>query len=86
VQSFFGNLEVILGSLGYLALFFFGEWVGAAFLWKTVASKWSMEKFCGVLWAIVTRVIPVSRRLTNISICLWVLMMRRLAMARLKRR
>jgi phosphatidylinositol glycan class W len=72
----FGNREGLLGSFGYLALFFFGEWVGAAFLWKTVASKWSMEKLCGVLWAVlavVTRVIPVSRRSTNISFCLWAL-------------
>jgi phosphatidylinositol glycan class W len=76
----FANREGILGSLGYLALFFYGEWVGAAFLWKTtgttIVGKWSMERFGAVLWgvlALLTRVVPVSRRSTNASFCVWAL-------------
>ena len=82
-DTFYANREGILGCFGYLSLYFLGEWIGASYLWNTttnsiVSSSRSLELLCVGGWsllAILTNLldIPVSRRSTNASFCLWCL-------------
>jgi phosphatidylinositol glycan class W len=76
------NREGILGSIGYLALYFFGEWVGAVYLWKPAQPSQSLQpqpslwKLAAGLWILLWAVtqllgLPVSRRSTNAPFCLW---------------
>ena len=79
---FAANREGILGCVGYLSLFFFGEWTGfehiwntnksdqsstsSGWLWKTSLILWTM--LAGLYWGLG---IPVSRRSTNLPFCIW---------------
>lgn len=78
------NREGILGCLGYLSLYLFGEWVGYQYLWmdhhqsgkSSPSSSSSLMTLAGFLWLVLlvtTNVlsIKVSRRSTNLSFCTW---------------
>ncbi|KAL3929758.1 MAG: hypothetical protein SGBAC_012071 [Bacillariaceae sp.] len=65
------NREGIFGCLGYLSLFFIGEYIGRDFLWKRKSlSKPSVG--LALLFLAASQVIDVSRRSTNLTFCLWV--------------
>lgn len=65
------NREGIFGCLGYLSLFFIGEYIGRDFLWKRKSlSKPSVG--LALLFLASSQVINVSRRSTNLTFCLWV--------------
>lgn len=64
------NREGILGCLGYLSLFFIGEYVGRNFLWKH-QSLWKPTAGLSLLFLVSSQVITVSRRSTNLTFCLW---------------
>lgn len=79
---FAANREGILGCLGYLSLFFLGEWVGYQHLWndnvsgKERSHQSRLWKTTAVLWINLVLLhwgldIPVSRRSTNLSFCVW---------------
>jgi glucosaminylphosphatidylinositol acyltransferase len=76
------NREGILGCVGYLSLFFFGEWVGYEHVWNSnkvgqssSSSGW-LWKIAMILWTLLAGLywgldIPVSRRSTNLPFCIW---------------
>lgn len=74
------NREGILGCLGYLSLYFIGEWIGCHWIWKSSATSIQKKHGLGLLALILWMIhvvlvdglhIPVSRRSTNLSFCLW---------------
>ena len=78
------NREGILGCLGYLSLYFMGEWVGHQYLWKPQQLQLQQEQqglgalfqLSLFLWLIMGILhwglnIPISRRSTNAAFCLW---------------
>jgi phosphatidylinositol glycan class W len=70
IPFFAANREGILGCIGYLSLYFMGEYVGLEFLWK----RESLWKLTAIVWAMfgsLAQTVSVSRRSTNASFCLW---------------
>lgn len=70
IDFFAANREGILGCVGYLSLYFIGEYVGHSFLW-TGASLWKVAIGLGATFAGLAHFLPVSRRSTNAPFCLW---------------
>eukprot|EP00980_Cylindrotheca_fusiformis_P005882 scaffold1233_cov111-Cylindrotheca_fusiformis.AAC.8 len=71
VEFVAANREGILGGIGYLSLYFIGEYVGRCFLWKG-RSLWTVAAGLGVAFVGSAQFLPVSRRSTNAPFCLWV--------------
>jgi glucosaminylphosphatidylinositol acyltransferase len=72
---FAANREGILGCLGYLSLYFVGEWVGYKHVWRSYSSSW-LWALAVLLWTLLACIywglgIPVSRRSTNLPFCIW---------------
>jgi phosphatidylinositol glycan class W len=76
---FVANREGILGCLGYLSLYFLGEWIGGEYLWRTASSDDNQGGLFRVsigLWIVLAFLhlglgIPISRRSTNAAFCIW---------------
>jgi glucosaminylphosphatidylinositol acyltransferase len=74
------NREGILGCVGYLAVYLLGEAVAFYGLWNGKSQENNMTNlllFSGVLWVLHWIMtdgvgIPVSRRSTNASFCIWI--------------
>jgi phosphatidylinositol glycan class W len=64
------NREGILGSIGYLSIYFIGEYVGHDFLWRN-ASLWNVTIGLCATFLGFAQFLPVSRRSTNAPFCLW---------------
>mmetsp|Transcript_12642 Transcript_12642/g.30190 ORF Transcript_12642/g.30190 Transcript_12642/m.30190 type:complete len:514 (+) Transcript_12642:85-1626(+) len=66
------NREGIFGCLGYLSLYFIGEYIGRDFLWKR-KPLWKPTIVLVMLFLVSSQVvaITVSRRSTNLTFCLW---------------
>jgi phosphatidylinositol glycan class W len=67
------NREGVLGCIGYLAVYLLGETIGHRFLW---GSNKGLVGLTTMLWAVLLLLvhglqIPVSRRSTNASFCVW---------------
>jgi len=85
MKFFYANREGILGCIGYSFLHAFGEWVGQnyVFVVKTTTttttnqqSTWPLARITAVSWIALLALdkilaIPVSRRTTNLSFCMW---------------
>lgn len=68
------NREGIFGCLGYLSLYFVGEYVGRDFLWNQKSlSLWKPTIGLSMLFLAFSQLgsIPASRRSTNLTFCLW---------------
>ncbi|KAL3919502.1 MAG: hypothetical protein SGILL_003722 [Bacillariaceae sp.] len=79
-QFFVANREGILGCIGYLCLYYAGEWVGYHWLWKRdhILSSMTLGHLAVYLWVfhlglVYILDIPVSRRSTNLGFCSWAL-------------
>jgi phosphatidylinositol glycan class W len=77
---FAANREGILGCIGYIALYLASHYIGCVCLWNaTNDSKQRRNLLFGttallwVLHAALSSIIPVSRRSTNITFCVWTL-------------
>ncbi|CAJ1944237.1 unnamed protein product [Cylindrotheca closterium] len=65
------NREGIFGCLGYLSLYFIGEYVGRDFLWIR-KSLWQPTIGLSLLFLFSSQMVAtVSRRSTNMTFCLW---------------
>jgi glucosaminylphosphatidylinositol acyltransferase len=75
-QFFLANREGMLGCLGYVSLYYIGEWVGFYFLWNETNMERDLGLLAATLWAFHLGLvhlfqIPVSRRSTNLGFCSW---------------
>ncbi len=70
---FAANREGILGCLGYLSLFFWGEWIGHEYLWKQTDGLLQISILLWIVLGIFHTFlnIPISRRSTNATFCIW---------------
>jgi glucosaminylphosphatidylinositol acyltransferase len=77
---FVANREGVLGCIGYLFLFLASEYIAFAYLWSTKTRSGQAQLWIVALslWALLFFLvqslgIPVSRRSTNASFCVWTL-------------
>jgi glucosaminylphosphatidylinositol acyltransferase len=77
---FVANREGVMGCIGYLSLFLSSEYIAFAYLWstKTRSGRAQLWTVALSLWALLSFLvqslgIPVSRRSTNASFCVWTL-------------
>jgi phosphatidylinositol glycan class W len=70
---FVANREGILGCLGYTSLYLASEFLSHHFFWKDKRLL-EVTVVLGLLWNLLTYLgVPVSRRTTNASFCVWTL-------------
>ncbi|GAX18334.1 phosphatidylinositol glycan, class W [Fistulifera solaris] len=70
---FVANREGILGCLGYTSLYLASEFLAHHFFWKNKRLL-EVTVVLGLLWSLLAYLgVPVSRRTTNASYCVWVL-------------
>ncbi|GAX16643.1 phosphatidylinositol glycan, class W [Fistulifera solaris] len=70
---FVANREGILGCLGYTSLYLATEYLSHHFFWKKKRLL-EVTVVLGLLWRLLTYLgVPVSRRTTNASFCVWTL-------------
>ena len=74
------NREGILGVVGYLVIFLLGEQIATKCIWKTQGLDRGKKLYgvAALLWTVLAVLIqvleiPVSRRSTNASFCVWTL-------------
>lgn len=85
---FVANREGLLGCVGYTALYLFSEWIGYQYLWRSNESTGTSELspyhrllipavMCFGTWQILEHFmgVIVSRRTTNATFAMWVLLL-----------
>jgi glucosaminylphosphatidylinositol acyltransferase len=78
------NREGILGCIGYGSLFFVSEWVASVAIWTHRVNLWSVVSVLGLVWWMLDHAaigINVSRRSTNVTFCVWALLVNTLQLA-----
>ena len=72
---FVANREGILGCVGYVSLFLVSEWLGSLILWRKSPIPRGLASLVSILgWtALVQWGSVVSRRTTNATFCVWIL-------------
>jgi phosphatidylinositol glycan class W len=74
------NREGILGCIGYLSIYLTSYYIGRICLWNNVDNPQQRQSMLyeatAVLWLLaflLAQAIPVSRRSTNVTFCVWTL-------------
>jgi glucosaminylphosphatidylinositol acyltransferase len=82
---FVANREGILGCIGYGSLYFISEWIASVAVWTHQVNIWWIVAVLVLMWLALdnngSTCTTVSRRSTNATFCVWVLLVNVLQLA-----